>query len=366
MHKSFCILLSFLILGNLIKAQEVPASPWRLGLKYGKGFMITHSPIMEYVSEQHFSKSELILEKRLNGTKEWHDRYGYPYAGMSISHFNFDKKEFFGEAISLSPYYSFSIVNGQKLDLRLRTTVGAGWIEKTFDLEENHKNVAIGSQLNLFFGVLMEMNYHPSDEWGFSMGINYSHFSNTGFQNPNLGINLPTIELGIVHQFGKDAELIKEAQLPETKKEENILFNFRWANGISDNYPVGGPKFLASAMSFEVEKEMNQKSNLGMGLDFYYNPAQKSKLAQDSIYIDSGWENLQLGISAHHLMKFGKFGCGIKAGFYLKKEDDDLRNIYTEVYGQHPIWKDLSAFFSLKTHLARAEYSLLGIKYRLK
>jgi len=360
------LLLLFIVLAffsPFSNAQEQNA-PWRIGLKYGGGFMITHSTIMEYVSEQHFNKSELIFEKRLNGNKEWHQNLGNPYAGASFSHFQFNKNEYFGNAYSLSPYYSFILAQKGNVFVLLRTTVGVGWIEKPFDLEENHKNVAIGSNLNLFFSVLSEFHWKIHQQWDLSTGLNFSHFSNTGFKNPNLGINLPSAELGIVYQFGKDPELINQNE--NSSRELTDFFQFRLANGISENYPVEGPKFVATAFSLEYEKEISRVSNLGGGLDLYYNPAQKSKLAQDSIYIDSGWENLQIGLSMNYLLNFGKFSSGVKAGFYIKKEDDELKNVYQEIYGQHVVWKNLSAFVSLKTHLARAEYLLFGLKYSLR
>lgn len=349
-----------------VVGQETENSPLRLGLKYGRGFMITHSPIMEYVSDQHFNKSELVIEKQLNGSKDWHERYGFPHAGISISHYNFEKKEFFGEAYSISAYYSFPFLKKNSLSICLRPSAGAGWIQTPFDINDNFKNVAIGSRLNIYVSLLAEAEWFLSDQWGVSFGVDFSHFSNTGFKYPNLGINLPNATIGLKHQFGKNSLIHKTEKEPSPAKLTSDFLQFRWGNGITENHPVGGPKFVASALSIEWEKELNFKSSVGAGVDFFYNPGQKAKLAQDSIFIDGGWENLQIGLSLHHLLNFGKLGLGVKAGAYVKKKDNELNNFYQEVYGQHPIWKNWSVIVSMKTHLLKAEYLIYGVKYSLR
>lgn len=362
MKSSLVFILFFSISLSILTAQEMEKSPMRIGLKGGVGYMITHSPIMEYVSEQNIYKTELYFEKQLIGTKSWHQRYAFPFAGFSISRFDFAKDEFFGSAYGIAPYYSFLLKGNEKLGLNLRTSVGFGWIENAFDIENNHKNVAIGSNLNLYFSVLMQAHWMPLKSWGISLGANFSHFSNTSFSKPNLGINLPSAEIGIFYQIGSSPKLSVQEEEKATSKDQ---IQIRWANGINENFPVNGPKFIASASSIEWERTINHKSSLGAGMDLYYNPAQKAKLAQDSVFINGGFENLQIGISLHHLLKFGQFGLGLKAGYYLQKKDPELKSYYTEVYGQQYVIKNLTAFVSLKTHLARAEYLLVGVKYNL-
>jgi hypothetical protein len=353
----------------LLFGQADGDSPWRVGLKIGKGFMISHQPQMEYVGNQHLIKTEIHAEKRLIGSKSWHQRYGFPYAGLSLSHFQFDKAEFFGSGIGLAPYYSFFLAGDERLGLRLRTAVGIGWLQKPFDLEENYKNVAIGSGINLYFSVFLEANYMFSERWGVAAGLDFSHFSNTGARQPNLGINLPSVNLGITHQFGESVSPRKaKSNEPEegTQYQKGDRFiKFRYGNGIHDTYPVEGPRFLATAVSAEWGQALNSKSILSGNLDFFYNPGQRVRMRQDSVLIDGGWENLQIGLSVQHLFQFGRFASGVKAGVYLKKEDPDLQFLYTEFIGQYAISKRFDLFTSLKTHFARAEYCLFGINYKI-
>ncbi|MAY83989.1 MAG: hypothetical protein CMP59_07640 [Flavobacteriales bacterium] len=366
--RSFFVLLA-LVVSSALFGQSEDNAPWRASFKVGRGFMITHQPQMEYVGNQHLNKLELQAERRLIGSKAWHEDYGFPYAGVSLSYFQFDKSEFFGSGIGLAPYYSFFMAGDEKFGLRLRTAVGVGWIEESFDLEENYKNVAIGSSINLYFSVFLEGHYMFNEKWGIAAGIDFSHFSNTGARQPNLGINLPTVNFGISHQFGKSVSPGKISsedrdEVSSYKSGERFI-KLRYGNGIHDTYPVEGPRFLATAVGVEWGKVLSSKSILSGGLDFFYNPGQRVSMRQDSLYIDGGWENLQIGIAVQHLFQFGNFASGLKAGVYLKKEDPDLQFLYAEFIGQYSINKRFDLFISLKTHFARAEYCLFGINYKI-
>lgn len=367
--RSLLILIT-LVYSAMLHGQSETVSPWRAGLKVGRGFMITHQPQMGYVGNQHLSKYEFHAEKRLIGSKSWHRHFGYPFAGVSLSHFQFDKAEFFGSGVGLAPYYSFTLAGGEKLSLRLRTAVGVGWIQEPFDLKDNAKNVAIGSSFNLYFSVLLEGQYEFSERWSFTTAIDFAHFSNTGAKQPNLGINLPSASVGLTHQFGNTVVPQAEKRTQATEgnlgpKKGDQFIKLRYGNGVHDTYPVDGPRFLATALSAEWGKVLSAKSVFSGGLDLFYNPGQRVRLQQDSILIDGGWENLQIGVAVQHLFQFGRFASGIKAGIYLKKEDPDLQFLYTEFIGQYAISKRIDLFTSLKTHFARAEYCLFGIHYKI-
>jgi len=319
---------------------------------------------MEHVSEQHLDKIELSFEKRLNESDTWQSNYGFPYGGFSLSYFQFDKAEYFGNALSVAPYYSFLILGDEAFGLRLRTGVGLGWIERFFDLNENYKNVAIGSNLNLYFSVLLQTHLMLSENWGINAGVEFSHFSNTGARQPNLGINLPSLAIGLIHQFGESTTTLKK-ESNEMPAASSAFLKLRYGHGIHQIYPVNGPTFLTTAISAEWSKVYSPKSLLSAGLDLFYNPGQIARLKQDSVFLNSAWENLQMGISATHLFRFGKFAAGLKLGWYLKKEDPDLTPYYSEVIGQYELSKKIGLFTSLKTHLSRAEYALFGLQYKV-
>lgn len=335
---------------------------YRIGLNTGMGFIMTHSPSMKYITAQHIGKQELYFEKSTDGSKIWSQRYGFPEIGLGLSRFQLNNKAHFGNALALAPYFNFTLTENSWARLTLKPALGIGYVQKPFDVAENHKNVAIGSQINLFFSVSLNGEFDISETFGINLAAYFSHFSNTSFQKPNLGINIPTIESGVYYRFGDN---VIQRKLPEEKYERKKA-NWMLLGGFGINeVTAGNKKYLASSLSISREKQVNYKSSLALSLDFYYNSSQIESLRADSIYIDHGIDNLQVGLSFYHVLHFGKFGVISQAGYYLKSEDESLTRYYQLAGGRIQLNERLSGYFGLKTHFARAEFLLVGLNYRL-
>jgi len=344
-------------------SQEDSIRNYQLGIKRGYGFIISHSPTMEYITEQHVSKIELSIEKNTFGNKDWHQHHGFPRIGLSFTYFNFNNEKHLGKGYSLYPYFNFKVFDINKVQLRFKPAIGIGYIEKPFDSETNFKNAAIGSHLNIFFSFLAETEIKLSKNSGLLLGVNFSHFSNTAFKNPNLGINIPTIEAGIFHSFGSNSSrIIKETT---NYNKEKAVWMVNAGTGFNEINPPNEKKYLATAISIVNEKRLNFKSSIAGSLDFFYNPSHTNILRTDSTYIDDGFDNLQIGISFHHVLHFGKLQNYIQFGYYLKNKNKDLGNIYQIVGGRYQINNRWNALLIFKTHLAKAEYLMVGAGLKL-
>jgi hypothetical protein len=284
--------------------------------------------------------------------------------GFSFSYFKLNNPEHLGNGLSLSPYLKFQLNQSEKVKLNLRTTLGIGYLSSVFHPQDNYKNNAIGSHFNLFFSVMMGAEVPLSSRFNFLLTANFSHFSNTAYSKPNLGINVPTIEGGLSYNIGKEqsAQKIDKKPFDRSKSYWQMTSSF----GLNAIYPPDDVKYLASTLSLGREKKLNYKSTLGAALDVFYNPAQRHGLKRRDIYIDKGWENLQSGLSVYHLLHFGRFGVITHVGYYLKTKNDELGNFYHVMGGRIEMNDKLSGYFALKTHFAKAEYFTIGVNYKLK
>ena len=355
-------LLISVVMFSYSQSDSIPK--YQLGIKSGYGFIITHSPTMEYLTEQHVSKVELSIEKNTFGNKDWHHYHGFPRIGLSFTYFNFNNERHLGKGYSLYPYLDFKVFGTNKIQLRFKPAIGIGYIQRPFDSETNFKNAAIGSHLNIFFSFLAEAEIKLTKKSALLMGVNFSHFSNTAFKNPNLGINIPTIEAGISHSIGPTSKRTLKEKAVYKREKANWMINA--GSGFNEINPPNEKKYLASALSIVNEKRLNYKSSIAGSLDFFYNPAHTNILRADSTYINDGYENLQIGLSFHHVLHFGKLQNYIQFGYYLKNENKDLNNSYQIVGGRYEINHKWNALLIFKTHLAKAEYLMLGVGLKLK
>jgi hypothetical protein len=318
---------------------------------------------MRSLTQQHTQRLELRFEKSTFGQKAWHARYNYPRLAFSYTHYSLNNTHHIGSARAFSPGFTFDLMKRQRLSFSLGTQVGLGRIEKPFHPIDNYQNIAIGSEINFYFFLQSTLQYQLHRSWVIGLGASFSHFSNNAFKVPNLGFNLPHAQVGISHLFGSQKRL---QERKEFKIDSAAYWSFRIAGGLNESFPIGGPKHLATNWSINRAKRINPTSSIGGGLDFFYNPAQRASLAVDSIFIDKGIENLQLGLSVFHHLHFGKFGVWTQVGAYLRTQQEDWGRTYQLIKGSYALDPHWMILAGLKTHQATAEYFMLGFQFSIR
>lgn len=357
------LLFSCLLSLSTLIAQEKKIK-YLVGLNRGGGYIIEHTPSLAYLAQTHISKWELYGEVKSLGEQSWHQRYHYPSYGISLNYFDLNNEEHLGKAYALLPYFKFNVWTPSELFLlRFRGGIGLGIIEKGFHPTENYKNIAIGSQLNVFFSFCLTSEYTISDRTSIILGANLSHFSNTAFQKPNLGINIPTLDLGLQQRFGRLKE--KKVWDEESFKRKEGQWQMYLAAGINELDAISGRKYMATAFSIRREKKLNYKSIIGAGIDFYHNPTYRLALEQDSIFINRGMENIQMGTSFHHILRFGRISNIVQLGVYLNNRNNKIGNFYQIVGGKYHFNRRWKGMIALKTHLSVAEYLMFGFEYSI-
>lgn len=354
------LLFSFIICSTFISAQEEEFQ-YQLGARNHFGFFLTNSQILDYVTHQHVRMYEVYFEKKTDGSRQWQNEYKLPSLGVAFLMTDYQKKQHLGTAYSLYPYMNFQLLKSNVVQLSFHAGAGLAYLSKRFHPEDNRKNVAIGSKLNMSFSFLLDADWKLLKSLHLTTGIALNHFSNTSFQKPNQGLNLPSAALGLHYSFGN-------YEKSEPKKNEEIIKN-DWqisahaALAMNEIYPANGDKYLAKTLSLGVEKRSNYKSRLGGALDLFYSPANIQILKNDSMPLSNKAQNIQIGLAFQHTLMFGKFGLHTVAGYYLKTAYIDGGRFYQKVGGRYGISDALVANLLLKTHFASAEYLEIGFGY---
>jgi len=344
-------------------SQKPEEHQFQAAAKVGYGFIMNHSPSMEFITNRHVSKVELSLDGNNFGEKAWNERFKFPRVGISIAAYDFNNPTHIGKAIGVTPHFNFALLGKNNIQWRMRTGIGLGYVQKPFDALDNFKNIAIGSKLNIYFSLVSEVEIRLFEHLGVLLGASFSHFSNSSYQKPNLGINIPAVDAGIYYRFGdkKVRDFTAEPDFEISRAFWKLAFGFGW----NEVNPQADKKHLAYGLSIAREKKVSNKRSIGGSADFFYNPVQRLVLQADSIYINKGFENLQYGLSFHHVLHFGKLETFVQAGYYLQTEDQEIGNFYQLVGGRYNIGKRFNALLAIKTHFAKAEYLTFGLGYKI-
>jgi len=361
----------FLVLNLCFGQQDLPQKSWRIQTMVGSGYLIAHRPTMKHLPSEVTFPIEISISSELRGTsllthkkRDWHKSYGMPEVSLGIVMSGSGNKAILGTAFGFLGALRLPVINKTKYRLNFSLGAGLGWLTKKFDLEQNLKNVAIGSNTNVLlkFGLYNQFNLDP---FHFYVGAHYMHFSNASFATPNLGLNLPGLELGIAYELAHKQTSQTYPKRQFMPNEVNLLkLDLIAKFGAKENYPVEREKFPIFGLELLARKPLGKRSSLLGAFDLMYNSARLDLFEQEGFKYDN-WQATQIGLTLGYGQNFNRCMLFIQTGLYLY----DYKSLQTIVYSRYGALIDLNRHLRLsiavKSHFAKADYLEIGLGFKL-
>lgn len=353
-----------------------------IGIRTGYGVIIPHRESMVHLITGHVSSFELFAEK--SGHKRvWNRYYSYPTNGVIFYTGFLGNNEVLGNAFAIDYYSNIHLIKKHKGDNKsfakflfdMRLSTGFGFLTKTFDPDINNHNVAIGSKLNISVGLSFDFKWRIKQDLQFFTGFNLRHFSNGSFTTPNLGINIPTLTVGIKKNIVKHSNFNREYVILDSSQFKNhkLLhqrfhdFIFVGGLGIKEIYPAGGKKYGTYSFEFTYAYHNSHRSALLLGADVIHNVAlYQHSILHDSTFTGTEKDITQYTINLGYAQVFDKFELFIQTGFYLISKAKKDGAYYQRLGGRYIFNEKWIVQFALKTHFAKADYFEIGVGYNLR
>jgi len=320
---------------------------------------IHYGYVVENYSTIPKSKNPILLELspsiQTNGSKEWHHIFGFPKFGGTLLIGNLGNKEQLGYVIGAFPNFTFNSTNKKWYVPRISLGLGLAYFSKTFSKTDSI-NYYIGSHITAMAHAAIYVQPRLNDHFELKAGIAVTHCSNGHYQVPNLGINLPSIFLGLAYHprtFPSKFER-KDIQVPLSK----IRFNIRTGIGIHELArtfgPAGTPKYAIYVTDLFVSKRFGKVSNVQAGLEIKHYNSFYNYIVKNEFF--TGKQKLKATVFtaflAHELM-IGKFSLLTQGGI----------NVYNRFYDQYILMYKSER--GLKSELKKYISTRLGIQYYL-
>jgi hypothetical protein len=332
------------------------------------GFIMAHNPNMNYLIKRHITAGELCLIQQSNGAKKWERIYKNPEKGIGLYLANLGNPQQLGFAIGLYPFVNFPLNPSSKFKLYLRSGNGIGVITKPYKRFTNHKNNINGTYLNEFIYLRLNSVFPLTKDLRIETGIGLTHLSNGNWAQPNLGINLLTINTGITLAGYQDSNDKYKPALDTTpnKLDYKPFFCVIASGGPTELNYRDGKKYGSYALALFGWKPVSPKSRFGAGFDFFYDKSNIARSQTGSIYYksDTGLTNIQAGIRVGYELVVGKFTLPIEMGSYFFTKSTANGPLYHRFGIRYYINKHLILAYTLKTHWVTAENIEFGIGYR--
>jgi hypothetical protein len=321
---------------------------------------------MAILSEGHVRAWELSISKSLSGKEDWEHAYRFPKVGFSAILLDLGNPDILGKAVGASWFIDFPLIVGKRLSYSLKVGQGIGWVEKKFHYETNYKNFANSTTFNGYVNLSNMLHIHLSDRLQSSIGLSFIHFSNGSFRKPNLGLNIPASNLGIAYSFGKP--FVKEEPKSNIEINKKTQFLVNLAISKKERIPLDPDSYKTYTVSLSSNKPVSIKSNIGAGIDWFYDASNKQELiAESEEEINPSFiETAQIGLHFSYVLRAGNIDFIFQPGFYVHNTYSTEGVLYHRIGTRYRITDHFFFSTTLKTHFAVADHFEFGITYQLK
>ena len=359
--KHILLLFGLPFVGGAVRSQsnDSTVGSWALSARAEYGFVIAHRPALRPLQVEHSKGFELSFAKVSTGKKEWERAFMNPAKGLTLAVIQTGTPRL-GTGIAIYPWIDFPLNQNTKSRLDFRYGLGLGWIENTFNAEDNYKNAAIGSHINGVIHFDLHFETKLSKRSTLEIGAGITHFSNAAIKLPNLGVNIATANLAYTQIFGNNKALAKAEHADAIHSNEWSIYI---AAGSKEIYPPQGNSYGAGVISVLRLHRYSNRSSWGIGHDLFYDKSLQVREARLNWEAKGFTDNIRGGIYGTYYMSAGQLGLlfGMGAYYFSRWKEDGF--LYHRI-GLRYSFEKLFVCMNLKTHFARADFLELGLGYR--
>lgn len=354
-----------------------------LTLNYHQGYVLPEYQEFIYLVNDDIHSLEFNISKQTTGNNYWEQLYKYPRFGLSIYYTTLGNDDLFGREIAIVPYIVNHIIERNRFSLDNHIGCGLSYVTKKFDLKNNYRNIAVGSNLNIHFNLKFYANYQLYNKIYLNSGIAFNHLSNGNSREPNIGLNNISLFTGLDYLIGSKIEKQVHEIKPHNPENEIII-----------TYSIGGKHagtfqskyFVTSSLSIELCRKAFRKFYFGIGADVFYDASTKINNASDNIEHNTFDEVYHIWVTSKDNSSNNniyKKSYDYKTGFHISQEfvyhkvslivqegiyaflTDKITNkkMFNRAIIRYRINNHILINLSMKSHLHILDYPEIGIGY---
>lgn len=331
--------------------RDTAAHAWYVGVKAHAGFIIPHSTEIINVSDTRPVGVQVDVGRINRSVKAWNKCNCYSQVGISFAYFNYQNPDILGSSYNLIAYMEPLLTYKPRLNARFRAGAGLTYLTEVYNADTNPTNLFFSSSLSGFLMVGFSAHYKISDQLNANLGIHYNHISNGGLQQPNKGMNFPTLNVGLEYMLKPFDIRPQPFKAAVDKRVHPIAGTFGNLRSVpsSDAGPTvnlwqlgvygGILRKFTTTNAWLITAEVSHDASI----------QEKGKREGEDV---SPW---LFSLLAGHQFCFGRFGFSQQIGHYTYR-DYEFRTNFFQRYGiTYLVASRISLGISLKAHAAEAE-----------
>ncbi|MBL7848700.1 MAG: acyloxyacyl hydrolase [Cyclobacteriaceae bacterium] len=271
--------------------------------------------------------------------------------GLSFAYFNYQNPTVLGSSYNLIAYMEPLLTYRPRLNFRFRTGAGLTYLNQIYDADTNPTNLFFSSSLSGFLMVGFSAHYSWSPHWNTNLGLHYNHISNGGLQQPNKGMNFPTLNLGVEYNLNPVVLRPRGEKAVVDRKVHPFIGGFGNLRTVESTPAEPSTNRWQLGIYGGILKKFTTTNAWLIGTEFSYDGSIKEKGERNGEVV-SPW---LFSILGGHQFCFGRFGFSQQIGHYTYRDYAFRTDIFQRYAITYLIAMKVSVGISLKAHAQEAE-----------
>lgn len=335
----------FLIMGMLLSFMPILAqeSNQYLSGMLNYGNVILHSQELRPIGASYPIGISIDYGKHQSTQKVWNVCNCYPRSGVSLTFWDFDNPDVLG--YGFSGMYFIQPVFGAKnrISFSLRAAAGLSYQTKPHDEVSNPDNLSYSTYLAIPLQLGVAAHYKLNDQWTLDLQGVLNHISNGGLNEPNKGINWPTVGLGVSRYLS--APHFKDRAKNDWHETVNELNRFDVSTFTTYHSPSSGKYTFSWGVEGKYVQRVSRLSNLSVGAEYFFDN-QRAETTFDGLEIHGH----NLGLAIGHEFALGRVLFAQQFAVYLIKPESQKNDVFQRYTLVYRINEKLNAGIGLKSH----------------
>jgi hypothetical protein len=356
-----------LLLGTLAtRAQSVPDSTrvpntqFSIGLAGHYGFVFAHSVDVENTRGARPVGVHLDLVWQRLDQKSWEACSCYPRHGVSLNYFDYDNAVL-GRGLHAAYFLEPTFRLGRRTSITVRGAFGLSYLTNPYDPVRNPSNQSYSLPFSAYLSLGTGLLQRVSDYWAVQVQASYLHSSNGGIQEPNKGINWPTLSLGV--QYTPRPVSPPERPQPPRKRYRNEPWQYELGPFFTTRtVGVGGKRrYFIGGLNATMSRPLGRLHAWTISVEGAWDGVRRERFRLDGLPGRSAW---WVGALTGHEFLLGKYRFGQQLGAYLYQDAPYYPRFYHRWYLVRRFGSDWYLGFGLKAHVQVANFLEGRVSYR--
>jgi hypothetical protein len=320
-------------------AQDEETSPWFVRAGFTPAYIVSGNPFSTSASNPndvlHWTPNVTIeAGRQVDGTEKWHHVYGMPSFGFGLSFLSINSAAATSHPVEASTFFSWPFAPlTDRLALTTDFGMGLSWGWKTLNTATGAYQNVLGSNLNARVDWGFYLRYRATSRIASYAGIDFTHRSNAGMVQPDIGINMIGPKVAVEYAFGSEHIPRGPVNPPPFRPAWEFVVGGSGGvkNVIERSSPMARADFGTANLTTAVQRQFYRFGKVAAGADVTYDGSTGVRLDGD----DRQWrvpasDRWSVGIYGGYEHVIGRFGALVQAGGVVPTATaTDVRRLYS-------------------------------------